>query len=223
MNHVKYYFLRLALTWDLITPIRQSDLRDIRTAFLFRQWLGVCAMKIGASYSDDLFSKYQHVLGGMYSLGLKSFTHNHSTHAGPVKAMTSMLERKWKGSPSIPKHHELFKWTLNISVIFNLRVKRLTYWSTISLRWCPETAAHICYLFNLKRKHPLSPSPGACSASLALVSIHWGWSAATVWWGQEQLLGMSGSCAQKHSVKSCDLNISYHGLYNQDWQAIDVW
>ena len=87
---------------------------------------------------------------------------------------------------------------------FNLRVKRLTYWSTISLRWCPETAVHICYLFNLKRKHPLSPSPGACGASLALVSIHWGWSAATVWWGQEQLLGMSGSCAQKQSVKSCE-------------------
>ena len=33
MSHATYNFLLLALTWDLITPNRQSILRDTRTAF----------------------------------------------------------------------------------------------------------------------------------------------------------------------------------------------
>ena len=33
MSHATYIFLLLALTWDLITPNRQSILRDTRTAF----------------------------------------------------------------------------------------------------------------------------------------------------------------------------------------------
>ena len=55
----------------------------------FRQWLCVCAVKIGASYFRDLFSTCQQVLGHAchiwYSLGLKLLTQNHSTRAGRLR------------------------------------------------------------------------------------------------------------------------------------------
>ena len=55
----------------------------------FRQWLCVCAVKIGASYFVDLFSTCQQVPGHAchiwYMLGLKLFTQNHSTRAGRLR------------------------------------------------------------------------------------------------------------------------------------------
>ena len=49
--------------------------------FHFRQGLRVCAVKIGASYFDNLFSTCQQVLGHAchiwYSLRLRSLTHSH--------------------------------------------------------------------------------------------------------------------------------------------------
>ena len=69
--------------------------------FDFRQWLHVCAVKVDTSYFGDLFSTCQLVLGHpchiWCSLGPKSLTHNHSTHAGPVKiccVMTGVFDRK---------------------------------------------------------------------------------------------------------------------------------
>ena len=141
----------------------------------FRQWLRVCAVKIGASYFGDLFSTCQQLLGHAchiwYSLGLKSLTHNHTTRAGPVRircVMRGMFERKWKGRASVPKHWKFFKWTLKIFANFDHWLHYMTCWCVILLRWCHIMAIHKCYAIRLKRKNLLSPTPDACSPLLAL-------------------------------------------------------
>ena len=115
----------------------------------FRQWLHVCAVKIGTSYFGDLFSTCQQVLGHpchiCYSLGPKSLTHNHSTRAGPAKircVMTGVFYRKWEGCASVPKHRGCFKWTLKIFADFDPWLKRMTCWCVISLRRCRIMAVH---------------------------------------------------------------------------------
>ena len=110
----------------------------------------------------------------LYSLWLKLLTHNHSTHAGPVRircVMTGMLDRKWKGCASVPKHRKIFRWTLKIFANFDHWLKRMTCWCVISLRWCHIMAVHKFYTFPLKWKNLLSPTTDACCPLLALRSI----------------------------------------------------
>ena len=106
-----------------------------------------------------------------HSLGMKSFTHDHSTRAGPVWihcVLTCMFDRKWKGRASVPKHWELFKWIEVIFANFDCWLKRITCWCVISLVWCRIMAIHKCYAFPLKRENLLSPTPDACGPLLAL-------------------------------------------------------
>ena len=111
--------------------------------FDFRQWLHVCAVKIGTLYFGDLFSTCQQVLGHpchtWYSLEPKSSTHNHSTRAGPAKiryVMTGVFDRKWEGCASVPKHWGCFKWTLKIFANFDPWLQGMICWCVISLRRC---------------------------------------------------------------------------------------
>ena len=54
MSHATYTFLLLALTWDLITPNRQSILRDTRTSFSLPPVIVSLRIDTGASYSGEL-------------------------------------------------------------------------------------------------------------------------------------------------------------------------
>ena len=144
--------------------------------FHFRQWLCVCAVKIGASYFSDLLFTCQQELGHAcnkwYSLGPKSLTQHHLTPAGPVRiccVMTGMFDRRRKGRASVPKHREIFKWTSRIFTNFDQWFSRMTSWySVISLKWCRMMAFHKCYASRLKRKNIFSRTPDACSPLLAL-------------------------------------------------------
>ena len=55
----------------------------------------------------------------------------------------------------------------NIGKCWSL-IKCWTYWSVISLRWCPVMAVCKCYAFRLKWKNLILPTPGVCNPLLAL-------------------------------------------------------
>ena len=134
---------------NLITTIRQSILRDTRTALWLPPVITRLRSEDGTSYFGDLFSTYQQVLGHpchiWYSLGPKSLAHNHSTRAGPAKircVMTGVFDRKWEGCASVPKHWICFKWTVEIFANFDPWLKRMICWRVLSLRRCRIMAVH---------------------------------------------------------------------------------
>ena len=152
MIYVTCYFLIIGadIKFNHTNSALHSSGHVLAQPFDFRQWLHVCAVKIVTSYFGDLFSTCQQVLGHpchiWNSLGPKSLTHNHSTHADPVKircVMTGVFDRKWEGCASIPKHWGCFKWTLKIFANFDPWLKRMTCWCVIHYR------QKICNIFHL--------------------------------------------------------------------------
>ena len=115
MNHVTYYYLGLAPTCDLITAILQSILRDTRADVHFRQWLGVSALKICTSYSGNLVSKFQQVLGHACNhWSWKSLTHNHSKRLD----CWSVLSLRWCSVMAVHKCYAFrLKWINLLSPI----------------------------------------------------------------------------------------------------------
>ena len=93
MTHDQCYILLFIIGTDIklksTNSSIHSSIRDTRTAFHFRQWLGVCAEKIGASYFGNLFCKCLqglcHACHIWYSEVIDALTHKHLTRAGPVR------------------------------------------------------------------------------------------------------------------------------------------
>ena len=133
ISHATYKFLLLALTWDLITPNRQSILRDTRTVFSLppvivslriEHWCFIlCQYKTNAGsslamprvrckqLSEATMETAVEKPGDACGLHVESLTRNESTCACPARsywAMTSMRERKSKGCASVPKHFYIF-------------------------------------------------------------------------------------------------------------------
>ena len=81
-----------------------------------------------------------------------------------------------------------FQWT-NKVFVNHLWLKCLTCWSVISLRWCCVITVQILRIL-LQLGESFIAHPW-CLQPIVGLECHWGWSAATAWWGQGQLLGLS--------------------------------
>ena len=131
MSHITFYYWH----WHKIQSHQFGNplFGTLARPFNFRQWLRVCAVKIGAWDFCNLVSTCQvlgHACHIWYSLGLKSLTHNHSTRAGQWGSVVSW----WACSTGSEKAVRVSR---SIGIFFKMDLK------------------YICKLWSLVKTHDL--------------------------------------------------------------------
>ena len=102
--------------------------------------------------------------------------------------------------------------------IFYYRLKCMTCWCVISLRWCRKMAVYKCYALRLKRKNLLSPTPDACCPLLALRNIQLMTGEPRPRYSALQLLGASGAYGlmRASGTGTCSPKVNFHGQSGQN-------
>ena len=193
ISHATYKFLLLALTWDLITPNRQSILRDTRTVFSLlpvivslriEHWCFIlCQYKTNAGsslamprvrckqLSEATMETAVEKPGDACGLHVESLTRNESTCACPARsywAMTSMCERKSNGCASVPKHFYIFKMDIKSSSKFLGFITMVDLLKFNIIEKIPFSVYLEIPCITFKRKNLSSPTPGSSGPLLAL-------------------------------------------------------
>ena len=173
MLHITFYFWH----WHEIQSHQFGNpfFGTLARPFHFRQWLRICAVKIGASYFCNLFSTCQEVLGHAchiwYSLGLKTLTYNHSTRVGPVRdplCHDGQVRQEVKRPRECPEELRIFYMDLkNISKFRSLMKSHDLMCNIIKIIMYSGSSQML--RISLKtEKNLLSPTPDACCPLLAL-------------------------------------------------------